>query len=259
MIKKITIVIVILLLIIGAGAHYLLSNLDSLVKEAIEKYGTEVTRTAVKVSSVKISLRAGEGSISGLSVGNPPAFAAKNAFEMGSISVKIDENSIMDTKGPIIISEVDIEKPTVTFEINDTGNNNLKTLQQNVQSYSTPASQQSAPEGAPAEKGQSRKVIIRDLYIREGHLNVSSKTLLRGKDISVPLSEIHLADIGKSSGGTDPSQVAKQILSAINATSIKDATAGITNQLKSLNLGNVGNVIDQNSGNVGNSLKGLIR
>lgn len=242
MVKKLTLALVIILLFIGAGAHYLLSNLDSLVKEAIEKYGTEVTHTKVAVSSVKISLTSGAGAVSGLSVGNPPDFSTPEAFELGSISVKIDLNSLKDTNGPIIISEIDIEKPTVAYEVSDAGNSNLQALQHNIQNYSIPASQQESGN-TQAEKGQNRKVIVRDLYIREGHLQISNKTLLQGKSFNVPLSEIHLTNIGQSSGGADPSQIAKQIFSSITTTSIRDAANGITKQLKSLNVDGVGNTV----------------
>jgi len=257
MIKKIVITLGVLLLIIGVGAHYFLSNLDFIVKAAIEKYGTEVTRTAVKVDNVKISLSSGEGSVSGMTVANPPAFSSPSAFEMGSISVKVDEKSIVNTKGPIIISEIIIEKPVVMFEVNNSGSNNLQTILQNVKSYSVPPSQNTpANTEAPANKGESRKVIVRNLTIRDGSLKITNKTLLQGQDISAPLSEIHLTDIGKSSGGTDPSQVAKQVFGAISTTSIKDASTALTKQLKSLN---VNDVINKNTGNVSDKLKGLVR
>ena len=74
--KKIALgALLVLLLIIGGSVYFLLSNLDGLVKTAIETYGSEATKTAVSVSSVKIVLQDGSGSIQGLTVGNPKGFA----------------------------------------------------------------------------------------------------------------------------------------------------------------------------------------
>jgi uncharacterized membrane protein len=80
MLKKIAIGIVVLLVIIAGAVYFLLSNLDSIVKAAIEKYGTAATQATVKLDSVKISLTSGEGRLNGLSVGNPKGFATPQAL-----------------------------------------------------------------------------------------------------------------------------------------------------------------------------------
>ena len=55
--------ILVLLITIGFSVYYLLSNLDSLVKSAIETYGSEATQTSVRVDNVKIVLQDGSGAI----------------------------------------------------------------------------------------------------------------------------------------------------------------------------------------------------
>ena len=48
--KKIVLgAVLVLFVTIGIGVYYLLSNLDMLVKVAIETYGSEATQTAVRV------------------------------------------------------------------------------------------------------------------------------------------------------------------------------------------------------------------
>ncbi|HUJ17934.1 MAG TPA: hypothetical protein VL197_08065 [Nitrospirota bacterium] len=55
--KKIIIsVIPVLLLAVAGTAGYVLTNLNSIVRAAIEKYGSQATKTAVRVSSVKIRI-----------------------------------------------------------------------------------------------------------------------------------------------------------------------------------------------------------
>ena len=59
--KKIIIIaaVVGLILVVAGTATYILTNLDFLVKAAIEKNGSQATKTAVRVSSVKIKLADG--------------------------------------------------------------------------------------------------------------------------------------------------------------------------------------------------------
>ena len=70
---------VVVIIGVGYGAYYLLSNLDSIVKSAIEQYGSEITGTRVRVGSVKITLTEGRGTIRGLRVGNPSGFSSNGA------------------------------------------------------------------------------------------------------------------------------------------------------------------------------------
>ena len=45
-------VLIILVVVIAGGVYYLFSNLDNIVKAAIEKYASETTHTAVAVEDV---------------------------------------------------------------------------------------------------------------------------------------------------------------------------------------------------------------
>ena len=64
--KKIILSFVLILIVaIAGGVYYVLSNLDNLIKEAIETYGSEATQTAVRVESVKLKLTEGSGGITG--------------------------------------------------------------------------------------------------------------------------------------------------------------------------------------------------
>lgn len=259
MLKKLFIGVLILAFMIIGAVHYLLSNLDSIVKEVIEKYGSEATGTSVTLSSVHISTSTGEGKLSGLAIANPANFSSGSAFDLGSISVSIDTGSILGN-GPIVIREIDIESPHVNFEVDNNGNNNLQSIQQNVTHYSAsahasePADKEEAKENKPA-----RKVIINDLYIRDGQMNIS-QAMLKGKEMKAPLPTIHLSNIGKDEGGASPAEVAKKLIGTVTAVSITDASRQLANQLNSA----VGDAINKSGAsgavnNVGNQLKGLLR
>src|SRR5688572_12656680 len=110
--KKIAIAAALLIVAaIGGGLYYLFTNLDHIVKAAIEKYGSQTTQTSVRVDNVKITLASGTAAISGLSIANPKGFDAKNAFSLGTIETGIDIKSI--GKQPLIIDKIIIRKPQV--------------------------------------------------------------------------------------------------------------------------------------------------
>jgi hypothetical protein len=243
MLKKIAIGIVVLLVIIAGAAYFLFSNLDSIIKAAIEKYGTAATQTEVKLDSVKIGLTSGEGALNGLSVANPKGFASAKALYLGLVSIKLDTSSITGG-GPIVIREIVIEKPQVTYELANDGGSNLQTIQKNTVAYAGVSGSGGNAGGGTAGSGggagsasntsaQERKVIINDLYIRDGQIGIS-QALLQGKTFSAGLPTIHLTNIGKDKGGASPAQVAEQVLGSITSTASKVATAELTKQLGSV-------------------------
>jgi len=241
MLKKIAIGVVVLLVIIAGGAYYLFSNLDSIIKAAIEKYGTQATQADVKLDSVKLSISSGEGALNGLTVGNPKGFTTPRALSLGAIAVKLDTSSVTGN-GPIVIKEIDIEKPLVTYEVASNGDSNLQTIEKNAMAYGGGASGGgggttnvsagggNANAGGGTGGGQERKLVITDLYIRDGEIGVSH-ALLQGKMLNAPLPTIHLSNIGKDKGGATPGQVAEQVLASITAAASKAANGELTKQL----------------------------
>jgi hypothetical protein len=54
-----------ILILIAIGLYFLLSSLDSIVKAAVEKYGSEMTQATVRLNDVKIELTSGKGACRG--------------------------------------------------------------------------------------------------------------------------------------------------------------------------------------------------
>lgn len=117
--KKLLIGVGALVAVLAISMAYLWSNLDSIVKEAIQTYGSEATQTDVRVDSVKLLLAEGSAQINGLTVANPAGFTDPNIFSLGMIRTKIETSSL--DKNPIIIDEISISAPSVVYEINKDG------------------------------------------------------------------------------------------------------------------------------------------
>jgi hypothetical protein len=82
------------LIVIGGLFVYLYNSIDSIVKNGIERYGTDVCGTKVSVGSVDISLKNGRGTIHGLRVANPDGFSHDSAASLGDATVAIDIGSL---------------------------------------------------------------------------------------------------------------------------------------------------------------------
>jgi hypothetical protein len=196
--------------IIVAAVIFLLSSLDTIVAGAIQKYGSQVTQTPVRVSSVSIDLKSGSGAISELRVGNPDGFKATDIFTLGGINTRIDTATV--TQDPIIIDEISINAPRVVYEINKAGASNIKALEQNIAASS--GTGKSGSESSGSSEGP--RLVIRKFVIDSGEIE-ANVAALGDKQMSAKLPRIQLTDIGKKSGGATGAEVAKQVTQAIIA------------------------------------------
>ena len=91
------------------GVILVYSKLDSILKDAVEEYGTQFTGVSVTLEKVELSPESGVGLISGLIVGNPPGYQTDAAFKLGSIAMNIDLSSV--TGKTILIKTIVISGP----------------------------------------------------------------------------------------------------------------------------------------------------
>jgi hypothetical protein len=250
--KKIALgALLVLLLTIGFSVYYLLSNLDGIVKTAIETYGSEATQTPVRVANVKIVLQDGSGAIEGLTVNNPQGFAEVKAFSLGKVATQIDLKSLSEDVP--VIEHVTIKAPEIFFELNQSGKNNLAALMDNLKATSS---------GSPADKGSSGsepKLIIRKLLFSDG--NIHAKVVPLNKDYELKLPNIQMNNIGGKSGAT-PKQIADQILKVLTDRALAAVKKQGIDQYKAQLEGEVKKRIDAEKEKIGGqaqeALKGLL-
>ena len=174
MIKKTLISVVFLLLLAGGGLFF---YLDSIVKSGIEVVGSSLLGTAVTVDSVSLSPLSGQGSISGLRVENPEGFESQYAFELDSVLVSIDVNSVFTDAAEI--ESIVIMQPVITYETK-IASDNIRTLLDNLDEGDAPSSD---PE---TEDDSAQQIIIREFRMVGSQLNFVSAL------VSAPIT---LADI----------------------------------------------------------------
>lgn len=212
--SKILVITVAAVVIIAAATLFLFSSLDSLVKSAIEKAGTQVTQTRVGVGGVKLTLSSGEGTISNLEVDSPAGFTRKQIFTLGEVTLAVDPKTI--TEKVIVIDKVFIKAPQIFYEINDKGDANVDVLKKNVEQAT--ASLQSSDKSSSS--GEDVKLIIRKFVIENAEVDARIAAL-GGKDISANLPRIEFNDLGKDTGGATASEIAEKVVNVLISKTTK--------------------------------------
>ena len=235
--KRILLIVGALLAVMVIGlVVFVFTGLGGAIKAIVEGVGSKATGTEVTLASADVSLTSGDGTLKGLVVGNPKGFKTPSAIELGQIHVKIDTSTV--TSGTVVVKEILIEGPRLTYELGAGGGSNIGVIQDNVAAMGggsggggSKGTGGGKPSGEPKAKEPKEdggtKVIIEDLVVRGGHVAVSA-SFLSGKDLGAPLPDIHLRDIGKAEGGVTSSELAKRILDAL--------THGALDAVKGLNL-----------------------
>jgi len=196
MINKILISVVFLLLLVGGGLFF---YLDSIVKNGIEIVGSSVLGTAVTVDSVSLSPLSGQGSISGLRVENPEGFDSQYAFELDSILISIDVNSVFTDI--VEIESITIMQPIVTYETKITSDN-IRTL---LDKLSEGDAVSADPEAAD-DSGQ--QIIIREFRMVDSQLNFVSSIV----SAPITLADIEIRDIGADGGSSSAANAVRVVL-----------------------------------------------
>ena len=205
--KKVVMAVAVLVLIALAVAFWWLrGNMDGLVKQAIETYGSSMTQAAVTVDAVEIQATNGKGVIRGLVVGNPVGFQTAHAFKADLIEVQIDLASL--TRDVIVVKRIAVIAPDVNYEKGEV-QTNFDAIQKNIASNLGPAKVKAE---SPEKPG--RKLIVEEFTI-EGAKAEASAAFLGGKKINVALPDIHLRDIGKARGGVTAGELGQEISKAL--------------------------------------------
>ncbi len=220
--SKVLVAIAVLAIVVIGAIFFLVTNIDSLVKRGIEKYGSRATGTKVDVASVKIGLREGTGSVSGLSIGNPKGFTTPRAFSLGNITIDLDTGSI--TGDPIVIDELTVSAPKVIYEINKSGKANINEIKDNL------AGPKKTEPSKAEEKGEGKKILIRRLVVEQGEveIHIAAKP---GEPLSAKMERIELLNVG-GEGGSTPGEIADQLVRPMTEKAIKAAMqAGVGSYL----------------------------
>ena len=207
-VKGIVITLIVTVILIAAVVIYFLTNLNMIVKMAIEKYGTEAIQTTVRVKSINIQLREGSAFINGLTVANPEGFETPLAFSLGKTGADIDLASLKTDE--IGIEDIVVEAPEIFVEINRENKNNLNELMKNLPKGSTKA------KPAEGKKEQKEvKLFIHHLIFEKG--KIFAKVVPLNKDYELNMPKVEMRNLR----GT-PQEITKQIIQKLGRVAVNE-------------------------------------
>ena len=210
--KKVLIGVAVLLIVV-IGIWKVVGSLDKIVAGVIEKVGSDVLKTEVQVSDVRVNLKEGQAGIGGLTIANPPGYSDAKLFAMEGIAVELELESI--GKEVLVIEHVVIKDPIVSFEIDENGGNNMQTLLDNMGGDSTEATTEETaePETATETSAEEQpfKLIIDNLTFSGGTVNAITPNK-PGEVTTINMPAINMQDIGREQGGVTPDVVAEKVI-----------------------------------------------
>ncbi|MEM7169789.1 MAG: hypothetical protein AAF530_06440 [Pseudomonadota bacterium] len=204
-------ILVVLVVVVVVGGFVLFSQLDGIAKAAIEKIGSDATKTQVTLNEVKLSPFDGKGSLIGFRMTNPEGFQSDDAFKFNEISVAVDVASLMGD--PIVIKRVLIANPEITYEIGPDGSN-LSEIEKNVGQYVPAGSESGGSSSSGGGDGLSPDVIIKKFSLEGAKVTVVASQLLEN-GLSGELPAIELKNIGTKENGIPPEEAAKEVLNTV--------------------------------------------
>ncbi len=268
--RQIKIFLYVLLLVGGlaaVGIIMLALSFTTLVKTGVETMAPKILGVPATLEDVDLSLRGWsviQVDLKQLTIGNPKGYETAHALSLPRVRVRVDWTSLLGET--VVVKEVLIEKPLVTFERLKLGNN-LGDIQNNV-TRNTRSDSDDRPAGVredddedddeDAEESEPR-VHIERVTLKGAEANVS---LLGGKRgvMQLPLPDLELHDIGKASGGASLREASAQIFSAVYKAMFKSVTEPgefIPEGIKQLGAAakNLGKTAEKTAGKAGEALE----
>ena len=225
---KYTLLALLALIVIALVAGFL--YLEPLVKGVVHKFGTQIVGTEVNLSDFSFNPLAGSVEVKGLTVANPKGYTAENLLSLGGVRVKVNPKSLLSDT--IVVEDITVTKPEITYEMPDFTTSNVMQIQQNIakntasDSKAEPVEEEAAQP--VAESKPSKNVIIKKVLVEGGAL--SAITPLQNNDTALTLEmpAIELTGIGEGKAKMTISESITEIFNKIlfNATSVVTKALG---------------------------------
>jgi uncharacterized protein involved in outer membrane biogenesis len=192
--------------------------LGSIVKAGVNRFGPSITQTKVELKGANLSPLSGAGTLTGLTVGNPPGWNAANAFYLGKVHIEVQPFSIFGDH--IVINEVIIDQPEFTYETKLVASNIGDLLKRIEQATGA----QTAGAQPAAKNGKPLKLEVKHFLLRNGHVTLG----VANQAITMPMPPVELTNIGTSSGGVTPAGLAFAVMQSVTGSVISASTQALT-------------------------------
>lgn len=205
----------------------MLLALNSIARRGIEAGATYALGVPTTLGSASIGVFSGEFGMSKLKVSNPEGFGTPHFLSLGDADVAVSLGSL--TKDTIDVPRFALDSIDVHLERKDK-RSNYQVILDNLEKLSGPAD----PAKPPPKEGGGKKLIVRDLTIRDVTVHVDALGLPGASTIgdatgasarvTIPIKEIRLQNVGQTGSGVGGSGVTISQLSGIIVQAVMAAT-----------------------------------
>ena len=221
--KKIVLVFIFLVAVLGGLTYWFFENLDDFIKSYMVEYGSKMTKTDVEVDSVKTDISKGEILINRIGIENPKGFSNNEAFEVKKVKININKETL--NQDVIDIPLVLINNPEIIYEYNGKKTNfnvlkdNIQNYQKNVNNSSSGKKISQVTENKKTkennDKKSSKTFFIKELKIVD--LEIKARVSSIKKDFlnkKIPL--IVIKNIGSETKGASPEFILESVILKID-------------------------------------------
>lgn len=200
MFKRTMMVIGFFALLAGAAGYFMLGNLDSFVRRAIEKSLGAALGVTVTVNGAHVDREASSVLLSNLAIANPVGYKAPTALTVRSMEIAVDLESFLT--GHYVIKSIRLIEPALTVE-RQGKSSNIKELIEHAQSLG----------GDSGGEESGKTVEISELNLEQMRLGMILP-LMGDKPVELELSPFSMHDIGKN-GGSDGDVTVAEALESV--------------------------------------------
>jgi hypothetical protein len=201
-----------------------LSNINELVKKAVEEVGSEVLGTQVTLAEADIQLMEARGSLKGLAIQNPAGFSNAKMLKLDEILLDLDVAKIKDKL--VIIEQVKVAGAALLAE-QKASSTNFQALLAKLEGKSA------AAQSAPTKTSDSTdiRIKINQFDFIDAQARVVSDQF---GEASLPLPAINLSNVGGEQG-LPPNELAQAVIKPI-LNSLKSSSEDLLKQLAETRL-----------------------
>ncbi len=206
-----SLLLLLILLIIG-GAYYAYNhwNWQGTVRDLVHQYGSAAVGTDVNIGNIDLSLTDGKGSIGDITVANPKGYGEKYIIDLEGVSVAVNTDSVKKLikelaqgTGPktktIIINEIRVNKPAVSYEFMTLNRTNANDILANIKKNT--ASSAPAKEEPKSADAVNYNVAIKKVVVADGKATVAANLLGASQSLSLNLPTITIDNLGTEKQG----------------------------------------------------------
>ncbi|OGV45790.1 MAG: hypothetical protein A2017_17975 [Lentisphaerae bacterium GWF2_44_16] len=195
-----------------------------------KKMVSEITGTEFSIGNVKVSIFKGRIKLTDVVLKNPEGYSG-SALNAGTVYVEVDMNSILTDR--IVVKQVLIENIRVNYE-RRLESSNIDVIQKNIETRS--ASRPKSETATEAKSGKKGKTwVIRTFDVKKGVVSVT--VISKNVSATVPLSDIHIENLGDSAEGKPLYELLPEIFTLLlsdilNAVSSAGFGSGIIDNIQ---------------------------